>query len=438
MLVFLITGRSTVNASSIFFLCKNLCADPGTWTPGSRDADTLRKVGMMRGATAWLGMACALAACHLATPFSSTPTEAGPDADGDADGELPDGNARADADGRDDSDADGDRDVWQGHRCEDALPGVEEKWAVTTVEGGVLRGWITGRDCEDPQQVCERCFLTAISPDGRRAVAVYPEFGTYPYGDTLELVDLESPDFSSQRLPVDGVNPSWRDDEHLLVVTPSADHPDPCTGTPGEDHYVNRSDVVVITVESGDTSRLVRDMVRLWVPGFVIAPEGASWVASGADIADDCDGRDLAVLVYDTATHDGRVLDWTTHRPREHVFGQLPDGSGFLVHRADHDLDPGSSIYHVLWLPTEPVARRLYLDGPLWNVGREVDLFQLIGDRKWGQCTTVGRLGPACELYCHQEEGARLVRLTVTEAPPEDVECSLPGERLRLMDVWQR
>jgi len=377
--------------------------------------------------------------CALLTPFeiSPEPTPADGDADVDSDGDA-DGDGSSDADVRVDAEADAEPDIdpFEGGIGCTGEAATEERWVVSVWIDDELRSYRTEPECRDPELLCRGCTPVAISPTGKRAVAIVPGESSWPLNHELAIVDLtEGVTDRVEHLGIKGARPNWVDAERFTYAA-LMEGTSRCTekGT-----LPDRNDIRLRDLSTDSDVVLLGGTKRTWWECCPVYDEGTNSLLIPMDYATVCEGRDQVLTTVDLdVSEDGATAhSWTREWTGAYVFGLLPNHQGALLQILHHTEGP-SRIYVMLW---GGATRRVYTG--LSDVGRvsgiwhpASDLWDDANDR-FGECVTVRRLGPACEFYC-RGTGDDWMRLTALGDEPEPVTCEVEGQPARIMDVWSQ
>lgn len=389
---------------------------------GLRDDRAASTIRVVRLAVATSLVLCS---CRLVAPFD---LDALPPAvaDGGDGGPARDAEADLDEPGLADADSEVDSGPW------DSLAGCDgpvsaERWALAALVDGALRGYLSGRDCTAPVELCEGCFPTAISPSGEAVLVSTPGDSHWRLDDELDLVRLGPGGPARERLGIRGASPAWADDGsfYYLAAPPSSRV---CSGAePPELTELRRFDLALaLSAVVGAPLR------RAWVAGGPFPSTTRPLVAVGQDLAPRCDINELVTSIRDVATGGDTLVQWTYESAEyELPVGALPGGAGFIVERFDYPVRGISSLYAVSWAGE---SRRV---GPEVPGAISVSLIGSIGVSFWAPCASVRQMGPGCELYCRDAWGPGWWRVPLAGGDPELVPCPGPWEEVRIMDVHQ-
>jgi len=346
-----------------------------------------------------------------------------PETDGGVDG---DGDADEDIDSGQDADADEDVEVWAPLAgCTGEV--TEERWLVASVVEDQLRAFVTGRDCEDPVELCVDCFPASLSPSGHAVLAVVPTAMEWRLDDEIVLISLEGTGPVTSRIGLYGALPVWAGDDTFYYVAagPGAVPCEESGGRP-EPTQLRR-----YSIATGEDVAVGPTLARARHGGFPAPAPSQPLIAEGHDYSRRCSRVSLAVSILDLPSGDMATIPWTELDDVHGLAGTLPDGSGFLV-QSPQVLAGPSNIYAVSW------------DGEALRVAEHLDAafdwWLIDGHARgmWHSCATARRIGPACELYCRTIDGSMVFRHSLVTEESVAVACPALGVPFRIMDVWQR
>lgn len=300
-------------------------------------------------------------------------------------------------------------------------------------EEGEMRSYVTGRDCDDRQLLCSGCAAMAFSPSGRLVAAIEPTGELARVHDEILVIDLEIPGYEVLRRGFQGALPSWVDDERLLFLAAPEVWAGACDEEPPPPgpELVN---LVVGALETGEERIVATGLRRGWTTCCPVVSADLRRVAIAENLANNCSDDFHVVSSVSLETGAPARLSWTDDLGRDVLdspIGLLPDGSGFLVQtRTGWDPDR-STLYATTFdgLATSvagPLATTSYVELP-GNRAKGI----------WAHCTTVRRIGPACEVYCLDDEAHEWTRYDLVADTREPVGCAVMGTDFRIMDVRQ-
>jgi hypothetical protein len=248
--------------------------------------------------------------------------------------------------------------------------------------------------------------------------------------ERIVVIELTDPPSEPRDLGIEGLHPTWLDEDTLVYVARPPDWDGFCEGSEPEAY----SSLHVFHLDTGAELVIEERINAGWRAPYLVASAVEDAVVYTVNGSPRCNAEALSIRIRDLASNRTTSVTWTTRGSGpEFPFGLLPSRRAFVIMAPTGETGNSRLYVQSFGASAERVADDIPADqlGPL--------LEGVVVGPLWPSCGGVSRLGPACEIYCRpHDEPQGWYRLRLTGGDVEPIDCPAVDGPYAIMDVHQR